>query len=56
METVKNLIEAMIEYGLEGNWCDSEIIDELVKIGITQDDFNKCGYENFVKDYFEDAE
>lgn len=50
----KKLIEAMCEYGLDNSWNDSEVIDALTECGITQDDFVKHGYGDFVKDYFED--
>lgn len=49
-----NLIKAMVAYGLENSWCDSEIIDALVELGITHEDFLKAGAGDFVKSYFED--
>jgi hypothetical protein len=51
---IKNLIEAMCNYGLEFAWTDNEVIESLVECGIEQQDFNDCGFENFVKEYFED--
>ncbi len=52
---VKNLIRAMVAYGLEYSWNDSDIIDALVNIGITYDDFCQAGAEEFVQSYFEDG-
>lgn len=52
-DVIKNLIDAMVIYGLDACWCDSEIIDELVGCGITEQDFKDCGYGDFVKEYFE---
>lgn len=49
----EKLIEAVGEYGLEFSWCDSDIIDALVGMGITKEDFVKCGKYDFVKEYFE---
>ena len=48
-----NLIKAMVAYGIEYNWCDSDIIDTLIEIGITYDDFCHAGANDFVKEYFE---
>ena len=53
IETVRNLIAAMQSYALETNWNDSDFIDALVGIGITEDDFKACGFGDYVKEYFE---
>jgi hypothetical protein len=50
----KNLIEAMINYGLHYLWCDTEIIDMLVVCGVTEEDFKEYGYWEYVKEYFEE--
>lgn len=55
-DVVKSLIVAMADYGMENSWNDSDIIDALIDAGVTQEDFQKAGYENFVKEYFEDEE
>lgn len=47
-----NLIKAMVAYGLEYNWSDSDIIEALVDLGVTHDDFCHAGAQDFVKDYF----
>lgn len=53
-QVTSELIKAMVAYGLENSWCDSEIIDALVELGITHEDFLKAGAGDFVKNYFED--
>ena len=55
-DIVKNLIDAMAEYALEAAWNDSDIIDALVGCGITQADFERSGYGEFVRSYFEEEE
>lgn len=52
MDKKKELIEAMINYGEDYFWSDSEIIDTLINCGITEEDFKDCGYGDFVKAYF----
>lgn len=54
LRIIKNLITAMADYALDSVWCDSEMIDALVGIGITKQDFISCGYGDFVKNYFEE--
>lgn len=49
----EKLIEAVAEYGLEYSWTDNDVIDSLVDMGITKEDFIKCGKYDFVKEYFE---
>lgn len=56
LEICKNLVDAMVSYGLEACWCDSEIIDALIECGITEEDFVRCGYGDFVKNYFAECE
>lgn len=51
---IKNLITAMADYALDSAWSDSEMIDALVGIGVTEQDFISCGYGDFVKDYFKE--
>lgn len=55
-DTTKKLMDAVAEYGLESGWCDNEIIDTLVECGVTQEDFQKYGKADFVKEYFETEE
>jgi hypothetical protein len=50
----KELIEAMVNYGQDSFWSDSEIIDMLIECGITEEDFKDCGYGDFTKAYFND--
>ena len=52
MDSVHNLIDAMSKYGMENNWTDTEVLDALVQVGVSQDDFNKAGYASSVKEYF----
>lgn len=54
LRIVKNLITAMADYALDNAWSDSEMIDVLVGVGITEQDFINCGYGDFVKDYFKE--
>jgi len=49
----KNLITAMINYGSDAAWTDSDIIDALISVGITYTDFEVAGYGSFVKEYFD---
>lgn len=52
MWTIVNLIKAMTDYACYNSWTDTEFIDALVSLGITEQDFIDCGYGNFVKEYF----
>lgn len=54
LRIIKNLITAMADYALDSAWSDSEMIDALVGIGITEQDFISCDYGDFVKDYFKE--
>ena len=48
------LIEAVIDY-CAGVWSDSEIIDVLTNtFGMDKNDFIDAGYENYIKQYWED--
>ena len=48
------LIEAVIDY-CAGVWNDDEIIDVLTNIfGMDKNDFIDAGYENFIKQCWED--
>lgn len=48
------LIEAVIDY-CAGVWNDDEIIDVLTNIfGMDKNDFIDAGYENYIKQYWED--
>lgn len=48
------LIEAIIDY-CAGVWNDDEIIDVLTNtFGIDKNDFIDAGYENFIKQCWED--
>lgn len=48
------LIEAVIDY-CAGVWNDDEIIDVLTNtFGMDKNDFIDAGYENFIKQYWED--
>lgn len=48
------LIEAVIDYCAEV-WNDDEIIDVLTNtFGMDKNDFIDAGYENFIKQYWED--
>lgn len=52
-DTTEKLMDAVAEYGMENNWCDHDIIEVLVDMGITKEDFVKYGKYDFVKEYFE---
>ena len=54
MESTKNLIAAMAEYGMNHCWNDNDIIETLIDCGVTEDDFKACGYGEFVSEYFRD--
>ena len=48
------LIEAVIDY-CAGVWNDDEIIDVLTNtFGMDKNDFIDAGYENYIKQYWED--
>ena len=48
------LIEAVIDY-CAGVWDDDEIIDVLTNtFGMDKNDFIDAGYENYIKQYWED--
>lgn len=48
------LIEAVIDYCV-GVWNDDEIIDVLTNtFGMDKNDFIDAGYENYIKQYWED--
>ena len=48
------LIDAVIDYCV-GVWNDDEIIDVLTNtFGMDKNDFIDAGYENFIKQYWED--
>ena len=51
---VKNLIQAVADYGLDSCWNDSDVINALIDLGVTKEDFEKAGYSDFVKEYFEE--
>ena len=53
---IKNLIEAMCNYGMEFAWTDNDTIEALIDCGITKQDFIDCGYKDFVSEYFEEDE
>ena len=54
MKTIKNLIEATMNYAMEANWTDTDAIESLITMGITQKDFEACGYGEYVSKYFEE--
>lgn len=51
-DIIENLINAVVDYGQNANWNDSEIIDTLIDCGITEEDFKNCGYGEYAKEYF----
>lgn len=48
----KSLIKAVMDYAMEVNWTDTEAIESLVTMGITQKDFEDCGYGEYISEYF----
>ena len=51
-EVDKALIDAMANYGLEHAWSDKDVFDALIEIGFTREDFQNCGYGDFVSQFF----
>lgn len=51
-DVVKNLIAAVCSYGQEVSWCDGEIIDAFLDLGLTQEDFIRAGAERFANEFF----
>ena len=49
-----NLINAIIRDGQDAALCDSDIIEELIECGLTENDFVRYGFWDFVADYFKD--
>ena len=52
---INNLINAVAAYAEDGAWNDSDMIDALVAMGVTHEDFIRCGKGEFVKEYFEET-
>ena len=55
-QVIINLINTIIRDNEEAYWSDSEIIDKLIKCGLTEQDFIEYGFGDFVEDYFKDFE
>ena len=49
---IYNLINTIISDNEAAYWSDSEIIEKLIKCGLTEQDFVKYGFGDFVEDYF----
>lgn len=55
-DVIANLIDAVAKFGMESNWCDSDIIETLMDCGVTKEDFKRYGFWEFAQPYFEDKE
>lgn len=55
-QVIINLINTIIRHGQDATWCDSDIIEQLIECGLTEQDFIKYGFGDFVADYFKDPE
>ena len=51
-----NLINTVIRHGQASTWCNSEIIEQLIDCGLTEKDFIKYGFGDFVADYFKNPD
>ena len=38
-EINNNLVNALIDYAEENNWCDNEVVNALIDLGFTEQDF-----------------
>lgn len=47
------LIDAMLQYGLAQAWGDIEVIEALLELGITEEDFKEADYGEFFRNYSE---
>lgn len=51
ISVVKNLIAAVVAYGADSAWCDSDIVDALYGLGVSDDDMKACGYGEYIDNY-----
>lgn len=54
VSSIQKLIEAMADYAQDACWNDSDFIEALIDCGLDKSDFEKYGYGDFVKTYYED--
>jgi hypothetical protein len=55
-QVIINLINTIIRDGQDATWCDSDIIEQLICCGLTEQDFIEYGFGDFVADYFKEPE
>lgn len=55
-QVIINLINTVIRHGQDSTWCDSDIIEQLIECGLTEQDFIKYGFGDFVADYFKEPD
>lgn len=53
-EINNNLVEALINYAINNNWCDNEIVYTLMDIGFTEQDFLNTKNQVLIKIYYEE--
>jgi hypothetical protein len=50
-QVVINLINTIIRDGRDATWCESDIIEKLMKCGLTEWDLIEYGFGDLVSDY-----
>ena len=57
IKIIKNLINALVDYGVHFSLTDREIFETILEIGITKQDLIDCGvgYDGFAE-YFEQSD
>lgn len=53
-EINNNLVKALINYALNNNWCDNEIVYALIDLGFTEQDFLNTKNQILIKIYYEE--
>lgn len=54
LTVIKNLIKAMADYYAEYDLEERDFINTLIDLGITEEDFIKCGYDKeYLKQYLD---
>ena len=53
-EINNNLVNALIDYAEENNWCDNEVVNALIDLGFTEQDFLDTENKILIKLYYEE--
>lgn len=53
-EINNNLVNALIDYAEENNWCDNEVANALIDLGFTEQDFLDTENKILIKLYYEE--